>query len=217
MTGGAFGILLAVWTTDIVPALFFEQDVERLVFAPDIVGTVVVSAVCVGITIACGLLPLVELRHDNPAAVLQRESAGPSRGVRRLRASLVVAQMACCSVLVISTGLLLSSFRAALATGVGHRLGQPILATAEARFGFDRPISASLLRRGGAGGTVGAGHLGDRMGRDAAGHAPGVDADARRATASASPRHGHGRGPVHAGVARTRELAADRGTNVRRR
>ncbi len=139
VTGGAFGILLAAWTMDIVPAFFFDQDVEHLVFAPDIFGTVVVSAVCVGITIACGLIPLVELRHDNPAAVLQRESAGPSRGVRRLRASLVVAQVACCSVLVISTGLLLSSFRTALATGVGHRLGQPILATAEARFGFNRP------------------------------------------------------------------------------
>ena len=139
VTGGAFGILLAVWTMDIVPAFFFDQDVERLVFAPDIFGTVVVSAVCVGIMIACGLIPLVELRHDNPAAVLQRESTGPSRGVRRLRAGLVVAQVACCSVLVISTGLLLSGFRTALETGAGHRLGRPILATAEARSGFDRP------------------------------------------------------------------------------
>ena len=90
-------------------------------------------------TIACGLLPLLDLRRDNPAAVLQRESAGPSRGMRRLRAGLVVAQMACCSVLVIGAGLLLKGFRSALQTSVGQSLGQPILATAYAKFGFDRP------------------------------------------------------------------------------
>ena len=139
VTGGAFGMLLALWTTYVVPALFFEQDAERLVFAPDLVSTVAVSAVCVGITIACGLVPLVDLRHDNPAAVLQRESTGPSKAMRRLRAGLVVAQMACCCVLVVSTGLLLDGFRAALQTSVGHRLGQPMLATAEARLGFHRP------------------------------------------------------------------------------
>jgi hypothetical protein len=88
---------------------------------------------------ACGLMPLFDLRHDDPAAVLQRESAGPSNAMRRLRAGLVIAQMACCCVLVVSTGLLLEGFRSALQTTVGHRLGEPILATAEARLGFDRP------------------------------------------------------------------------------
>ena len=116
VAGGAFGMLLALWTTDIVPALFFAQDAERLVFAPDLVSTVAVSAVCVGITIACGLMPLFELRHDDPAAVLQRESTGPSKAMRRLRAGLVVAQMACCCVLVVSTALLLEGFRTALQT-----------------------------------------------------------------------------------------------------
>jgi putative ABC transport system permease protein len=139
LTGGAFGLLLALWTTDIVPAFFFEQDAERLVFAPDIVSTVAVSAVCIGITIVCGLIPLFDLRHDNPAAVLQRESTGPSKAMRRLRASLVIAQMACCCVLVVSTALLIDGFRTALQTSLGQRLGQPVLATAEARYLFDRP------------------------------------------------------------------------------
>ena len=139
VTGGAFGMLLAVWTTYVVPAFFFEQDAERLVFAPDVFNTAAVSAVCVGITIACGLVPLVALRHDNPAAVLQRESTGPSKAMRRLRAGLVLAQMGCCCALIISTGLLLNGFRSALQTSVGHRLGQPILAMADARLGFHRP------------------------------------------------------------------------------
>jgi predicted permease len=139
VTGGAFGMLLALWTTDIVPALLFEEDAERLVFTPDLVGTAAASAVCVGITMACGLVPLLDLRHDNPAAVLKRESAGPSKTMRRLRAILVVAQMACCCVLVVSTALLVDGFRSALQTSVGQRLGHPVLATAEARDLFDRP------------------------------------------------------------------------------
>jgi hypothetical protein len=47
--------------------------------------------------------------------------------------------MACCCVLLVSTGLLLKGFRTALETSVGHRLGEPILATAEARHRFSRP------------------------------------------------------------------------------
>jgi hypothetical protein len=77
-------------------------------------------------------VPLLVPRHDDPAAVLQRESMGPSNAIRRLRAGLVMAQMACCCVLVISTGLLLQGLRAALQTSVSHRLGRPILATLQA-------------------------------------------------------------------------------------
>ncbi len=102
-------------------------------------STAAVSAVCVGITMACGLVPFFELRHDNPAAVLKRESTGPSKTMRRLRATLVVAQMACCCVLVVSTALLVDGLRAALQTSPGQRLGQPLLATAEAGFLFSRP------------------------------------------------------------------------------
>ena len=133
VAGGAFGVLLAVWTSDIVPALFFESDAEQLVLVPDIRSIGVASAVCVALTIAFGLLPLFEIRHDRPAAVLRRESAGPSKTMMRVRAGLVVAQMTFCCVLVISSGLLLQGFRAALRTSVGRRLGQPILVTVQAQ------------------------------------------------------------------------------------
>src|SRR4030095_10338773 len=66
LVGGAAGLLLSVWTAQIVPALFFEQDAEHLVFSPDRRGIAIVSAACVGLTIVCGLLPLVQIRHDHP-------------------------------------------------------------------------------------------------------------------------------------------------------
>jgi predicted permease len=139
LAGGAFGLLLAAWTTRAMPALFFEQDAEHLAFAPDRPGILAACAACAAITIACGLMPLFEIRQDDPAAVLQRESVGPSNAMRRLRAGLIVAQMTLCCLLVISTGLLLKGFRTALRTGAGHRLGRPILATLHAPLGFTRP------------------------------------------------------------------------------
>jgi putative ABC transport system permease protein len=138
VAGGLFGVLLAMWTARIVPALFFEQDAEHLVFSPDLFGIVSTSAGCAAITIACGLVPLLAIRYDEPAAVLGRESVGPSKPMRRLRGGMVVAQMTCCCLLVISTGLLLEGFRAALRTSTGNRLGRPILATLQARLGFNR-------------------------------------------------------------------------------
>ena len=137
--GAAFGMLLAYWVARIVPALFFDQDAEHLVFAPDLAGIVMASAACAAITVACGLVPLFEIRHDRPATVLQRESAGPSKAMRRVRAGLVVAQMAGCCLLVISTGLLLEGFRAALQTSAAHRLGPSVIATLDTGYRFSRP------------------------------------------------------------------------------
>ncbi len=139
LAGGACGVLLATWTSQIIPALFFDQDAEHLVLAPRVGAVVLASAVCAIITIACGLLPLVEIRDDDPALVLRRESVGPSLTMQRVRAALVVAQMACCCLLIVSTVLLLDGFRAALKTTTGARLGRPILATLKAGAGFGSP------------------------------------------------------------------------------
>jgi predicted permease len=136
--GGLSGGLLAALTVRILPALLFEQDAERLAFSPSLFGIVAVSAACAAITVVCGLLPLLETRHQDPATVLRREGAGPSKAMRRLRDGLVVAQMMGCCLLVTSATLLLAGFRHALQASFGQRLGKPILATVQARSGFDR-------------------------------------------------------------------------------
>jgi putative ABC transport system permease protein len=145
--GGAAGALLAIWTANIIPALLFEQDAAHLVSAPDPWVIVEVSAVCLAITAACGLVPLFELRDDDPVAVLRREGAGPSKGMRRVRSGLVVAQMACCCVLVITTGMLLEGFRTALRTTAGQRVGEPVLATVQARPGVLPAEGREYLRK----------------------------------------------------------------------
>src|SRR4051812_966585 len=95
LTGAAFGILLALWTTRVVPWLLFERDAEQAVFIPNVRATIAASLACAAIMIVCGIAPLSETRRDDPASVLKRESAGPSRAMRRLRTGLVGVQMAC--------------------------------------------------------------------------------------------------------------------------
>ena len=130
--GGIAGFILASWMADIVPLMFFDQDADRLVFSPNAQGILTTSLLCMAITIACGLAPLFDTRDDRPSAVLQRETAGPSKVMTRVNTALILMQMAGCSLLVISTGLLLQGFRAALDTQAGRRLGNPVLATLEA-------------------------------------------------------------------------------------
>ena len=218
MAGGAFGMLFALWTSNIVPALFYAQDAEQLVFAPDLLGIVAASAACAGVTVACGLIPLFEVRHDDPARVLQRESAGPSKAMGRVRAGLVVTQMACCCLLVISTVLLFTGFRAALQTTAGYRLGQPILATLDAAQGFNRPDLGLQFFHDAEAAALSLPEISaDRLCRNAAGRAAGVAVAAGRTPAVAASGCRDGCGRVHATDARRGHHAADRGADVRRR
>jgi predicted permease len=131
LVGSALGLLLALWTADLIPALFFVEDAERLVFAPDTSRTLVTAIVSAGLAIVCGLLPMLETRADRPAAVLQRENAGPSSRTQRIRTGLVVVQMTCCCVLVTSTGFLFHGFRASVQTGLGREVGDAVLASVQ--------------------------------------------------------------------------------------
>ncbi len=160
ITGGALGMLLAFWTSLVLPALLFEEDAGRLVFAPDALSIVAASGVCVGIMIVCGLVPVFAISHDRPATVLRREGAGPSKAIQRLRVCLVVAQMTSCSIQVISTAFLFEGFRAALQTSVGRRLGHPILASVEpGGWRYFQNVQGAAELVAGVSGKAWAGHL----------------------------------------------------------
>jgi len=104
ITGGAFGMLLAVCTVHVVPALLFERDAERLVFMPHLIPLLLVSTVCVAITAVCGMMPVVATITDRPWTVLKRESGSPSKTMSHLRSALVMGQISMCCLLVIFTG-----------------------------------------------------------------------------------------------------------------
>ena len=131
VTGAAAGAVFAFWIAQIVPALLFDQDADHMIFALDRDSVLLITIACASVTVACGLLPLIDLRHDRPGAVMQREASGPSRASIRLRAGLVIVQMTACTLLVISAGLLLAGFRSALQTTAGRRLSAAIVVSVE--------------------------------------------------------------------------------------
>jgi hypothetical protein len=132
LAGGAVGILLALRTARVIPALLFEEDAERLVFAPHLLPIVTASMLTVGITVICGMMPVFATVTDRPWIILRREGELPSKTTERLRSGLVIGQITTCWVLVICTALLLEGLRSALQTSAGHRLGNPILVTVQA-------------------------------------------------------------------------------------
>jgi len=148
LVGAAIGVLLASWTTRVVPSLLFEQDAEQLQLIPDLLATITASLGCAAIMIACSLVPLVEIREDDSARVLRRESAGPSLPVRRVRTALVIVQMTCCCLLVVSAAILITGFRGALRTQAGQHLRHAILATVESKTRFLRPDLGLAYFRG---------------------------------------------------------------------
>ena len=149
VVGGAFGMLLALWTTNIVPALFFAGGcrASRLRSGPRQHG--------------CGVSRL-RRNHDGlwshaalrvcDTTILRPCFNAKARG-RRTRCAACAPvwssrrwPAAACS--SSRRACFSRAFAAALQTTVGHRLGQPILATAEARPRLRVvPISASNTSR----------------------------------------------------------------------
>jgi ABC-type antimicrobial peptide transport system permease subunit len=131
VAGGALGALLAFCTARALPALLFEEDAERLVFAPHLLPIVTASVLCVCFTILCGMMPVFATVTDRPGIVLRRESGLPSKGTERLRTGLVLAQITSCYVLVICAVFLFEGLHSALEMNAGHHLGHPIFLTVE--------------------------------------------------------------------------------------
>jgi hypothetical protein len=130
--GAMAGVIVAFWIGQIVPSFLFDEDAQKMIFAADVRGVGLIALACSAIMLACGLLPIIETRHDDPGAIIQRESSGPSRASIRLGAGLVIVQMTACTLLMISAGLLLGGFRSALHTSTARRLSSPVVVSLDA-------------------------------------------------------------------------------------
>ena len=133
LTGGVIGVLLAICTARIIPALLFKEDAEHLVFAPHLLPIFAASMASVCITIISGMMPVFATVTDRPWMILGREGGLPSKRIEVLRSCLVIGQITACYVLVISSVFLVRGLHAALETSTGRNLGNPILLTAQAQ------------------------------------------------------------------------------------
>jgi putative ABC transport system permease protein len=145
--GAAVGGLLAAWTVRVLPVLLFAEDAAHLHFSPAVREIGVAVALCVALILLCGLAPIVTVRYDTPVSVLRREGGGPSDAARHLRAGLVVAQLALCCLLLVSTGLLLHGLRDALRTDLGSHAGTLVIAQVQPAARYAQPVQGMAYLR----------------------------------------------------------------------
>ena len=138
--GGALGGLVAFWAAQAFPALLWSEDAARLHFVPAAGPIARTAASYSAVMVVCALAPLLRIRRDGPLTILRKTGGTQVTSVGALRSSLVIAQMAVCSVLIIASGFLLEGFRQSLRTARAERLGDPIVAILEASGGFGREV-----------------------------------------------------------------------------
>jgi predicted permease len=153
LTGGALGLLLAFWLTDMmmtfVPVLpyalvfTFTPDTRALLFT-------------LGVSVACGVLfglaPALQASQPDLIPVLKGEEGDARRGQgrRRLQARhmLVVAQVALSLVVLTCAGLLVRSFRNAKAIDTGMAADNVVAATVSpGLLGYTREQGRELYRQ----------------------------------------------------------------------
>ena len=131
--GGALGLLVALWTADVLPS-FFPAEQARLLDArvdARVFGFTAVIAILSGIVF--GLAPALQGLKAPAAAALRSDAtrSGESRGGVRIRKALVMGQVAVASVLLISAVLLTRSLTNALDADLGFTTRQAVLSSIE--------------------------------------------------------------------------------------
>ncbi|HVU25257.1 MAG TPA: ABC transporter permease, partial [Opitutus sp.] len=111
--GGTIGgILIALWTVALVHSLLPPDFLRADQIAIDGPSLAFAVAACAGVTLLSGVLPALRSVRADPAGMLNggARTVGATPGRQRVRAALVVAQFALCTVLLVGAGLLLKSF-----------------------------------------------------------------------------------------------------------
>jgi len=134
--GGALGWLLASWTSHVVPALLFAEDAEHLHFLPSVTALLLAAFLGAVVMVVSSLAPMVSVPLANPTTVIRRSDDQVTTADRRVRAALVVVQMALSGLLMTSSGLLLIDVRKALQADLGDRLDAVAVETTQASAGF---------------------------------------------------------------------------------
>jgi predicted permease len=132
-SGGMAGVVLAYWMPALMRALPLPPFVspQAIQFSLDTRSLICALLLSLATVLLFGLMPALHGTRVEPAAGAKDER--PARGYRRsrLRAFLVVAQMALSLLLLIGTGLFVQSVRRALGTNPGFETRNLLLASVD--------------------------------------------------------------------------------------
>jgi predicted permease len=108
--GGVLGVVLAQWTVRSLVTFGADLIPRALDIAIDPLALAFALAVTLLTGLAIGVLPALQAARVNVQEALKDASRGSTGGGRRLRASLLVAEVSLALVLLIAAGLLVTSF-----------------------------------------------------------------------------------------------------------
>jgi predicted permease len=131
--GGICGLLLSLWTTDVLPSFFPAEQAQMLDTSVDVRTIAFITVLSVASSLLFGLAPALHASGNATTASL-RGSGGPTsdgRGGTRLRRMLVGAQIAASVVLLVCSGLLVKSLVNALSADLGFGTREGVVATVE--------------------------------------------------------------------------------------
>ena len=131
--GGLCGLLLALWTADVLPSFFPAEQAQLLDTSVDGRTVAFIAAISLASSLMFGLAPAL---HASGATASLSLRAGAARGSEgrsgaRLRRVLVGAQVAAAVVLLVSSGLLVKSLTNALEADLGFGTREGVVATVE--------------------------------------------------------------------------------------
>ncbi|MFN7949880.1 MAG: ABC transporter permease [Blastocatellia bacterium] len=151
--GGALGLLLAGWLSDLFRLGAPKLDFATMDFDYDlsldyrVLGFTLAASVLTGVLF--GLAPALQASRPNLVAALKGETGAASAGRRRfnLRNLLVVAQLALSLMLLFSAGLLIKSMRNAQSMNPGFRTDHLLMASVNVDLhGYDEARGRRFFR-----------------------------------------------------------------------
>ena len=131
--GGLCGLLLAMWTADVLPSFFPADQAQMLDTSVDVRTILFVAALSLASSLLFGIAPALHASSSSTALSLRAASGGTSdgRGSTRIRRILVAGQVAAAVVLLVASGLLVKSLANTLDADLGFGTRDGVVATAE--------------------------------------------------------------------------------------
>ena len=163
LAGGALGVLFAAWTMRAIPSLFMEEQAAQLDTRMDawMILMTIGAATLAGAVF--GIAPALQGTSAPAVTALRADSGGlgETQGGARLRAWLVTGQVTLSTILLLGTGLLVSSLQHALegdlaatakriavvSVELPGRFGDVVKGTAHRQLLFERMLKSSHVSR----------------------------------------------------------------------
>lgn len=133
VAGGALGLIFALWTVDILPSFFPAEQARLLDARIDARVLAYTGFVSLLASALFGLAPAFQALKPSCVSALRGDvgRVTDGRAGRRMRAALVVAQVAPAMVLLVSTGLLVRSLTNSLRADLGFATREAVVLSVE--------------------------------------------------------------------------------------